>query len=46
MIAALGAGARDKPETAIGTMLMDVLQETLPGYVRPNTCDLIRSAPF
>jgi len=46
MIQALGAGIRDKPETAAGTMMMDILQETLPGYVRPNTCDLIRSARF
>jgi hypothetical protein len=46
MIAALGAGVRSKPETAIGTMLTDVLAETVPGYVRPNTCDFIRNAPF
>jgi hypothetical protein len=46
MIEALGDGIRDKPETAAGTTMADVLEETLPGYVRPNICDDIRNAPF
>jgi hypothetical protein len=46
MIAAFTEGIREKPETAYGTMFTDILEETLPGYVRPNLCDLIRSAPF
>jgi hypothetical protein len=46
MIEALAAGVRDKPETAIGNMMSDVLEATDPGYVRPNVCDLIRSSPF
>ena len=46
MIAALAAGIRDKPETAIGTMMTDILEATVPGYVRPNICDVIQSARF
>jgi hypothetical protein len=46
MIEALAAGARDKPETAIGTILPDVLEAVVPGYVRPNACDAIRNSPF
>jgi hypothetical protein len=46
VIAALAAGIRDKPETAVGTMLPDILEATVPGYVRPNLCELIQSAPF
>jgi HD domain len=46
MIEALAAGARDKPETAIGTMMTDMLEATVPGYVRPNVCDLIRNSRF
>jgi len=46
MIEALAAGVRDKPETAIGTMMTDILAATVPGYVRPDVCELIRNAPF
>jgi hypothetical protein len=46
MIEALAAGVRDKPETAIGTMMTDVLEEAVPGYVRPNVCDFIRNSRF
>jgi HD superfamily phosphodiesterase len=46
IIAAFSAGIRDKPETAYGTMYTDILEGTVPGYVRPNLCDLIRAAPF
>ena len=46
MIEALAAGARDKPETAIGTMMTDILEATVPGYVRPNVCNLIQNSPF
>jgi len=46
MIEALAAGVRDKPETAIGTMLTDILEATVPGYVRPNVCDAIQNARF
>jgi HD domain len=40
------AGIRDKPQTAYGTMNADILEATVPGYVRTNYCDLIRNAPF
>ena len=46
MIEALAAGVRDKPETAVGNMMADVLEATVPGYVRPNICDDIRNARF
>jgi hypothetical protein len=46
VIAALGAGMRDKPETAFGTTHPDILEETLPGYVKPNFCDMIRNSRF
>jgi hypothetical protein len=46
MIEALAAGVREKPETAVGTMMTDILEATVPGYVRPNVCDYIRDAPF
>jgi hypothetical protein len=46
MIEALAAGTRDKPETAVGNMVADVLEATVPGYVRPNVCDAIRSSRF
>jgi hypothetical protein len=46
MIEALAAGIRGKPETAIGTMMTDVLEATVPGYVRPNVCDAIKNSRF
>ena len=46
MIEALAAGVRDKPETAVGTMLTDILEATVPGYARPNVCDAIKSSRF
>jgi hypothetical protein len=44
MIDALSAGIRDKPETAEGTAMTDILEATVPGYVRPNLCDAIRAS--
>jgi hypothetical protein len=46
IIQAFSAGMRDKPETAYGTMNTDVLAATVPGYVRPNFLDFIRTAAF
>jgi HD domain-containing protein len=46
IIAAFSAGIRDKPETAYGTMYTDILEATVPGYVRPNLCDRIRGSRF
>jgi hypothetical protein len=46
MIEALAEGISYKPETAVGTMLTDVLEATVPGYVRPNFCDYVRNSGF
>jgi hypothetical protein len=46
IIEAFSAGMRDKPETAFGTMNTDILEATIPGYVRPNFCDYIRGSGF
>ena len=35
-----------KPMTAFGTMNTDVLERTLPGYRRPNFCELIAANPL
>jgi hypothetical protein len=42
----LAAGVRDKPETAVGTVLTDILEATVPGYVRPNVCEAIQHSRF
>ena len=46
IVQAFSAGMRDKPETAFGTMNTDILEATVPGYVRPNFCDYIRNSRF
>jgi hypothetical protein len=46
MIDALAAGVRHKPETAVGNMMSDILEATVPGYVRPDICAAIRNSPF
>ena len=46
IVEAFSAGMRDKPETTFGTMNTDILEATVPGYVRPNFCDYIRNSPF
>ena len=46
IVEAFAAGMRDKPETTFGTMNTDILEATVPGYVRPNFCDYIRGARF
>ena len=46
IVEAFSAGMRDKPETAFGTMNTDILEATVPGYVRPNFCDYIRGSRF
>jgi hypothetical protein len=46
IVEAFSAGIRDKPETAYGTMNTDILEATVPGYVRPNFCDFIRNSRF
>ena len=39
-------GFAHKPATTFGTMNADVLERTLPGYRRPNFCDLIAANPL
>ena len=46
IIEALAAGISYKPQTAVGTMMTDILEATVPGYVRPNICDYIWNARF
>jgi hypothetical protein len=46
IIEAFSAGIRDKPETAFGTMNTDILEATVPAYVKPNFCDYIRNSRF
>jgi hypothetical protein len=46
IVEAFLAGMRDKPETTFGTVNADIVEGTVPGYVRPNYCDLIHAAPF
>jgi hypothetical protein len=46
IVQAFMGGLRDKPETAFGTMNTDILEATVPGYVRPNFCDYIRNSRF
>jgi HD superfamily phosphodiesterase len=46
IIHAFGAGIAHKPETAFGNVKADVLERELPGYVRPNFCELILASPF
>jgi hypothetical protein len=46
MIEALSAGVRDKPETAVGTMMTDILEATVRGYGRPNICDASQNSRF
>src|SRR4051794_16401356 len=46
IVEAFSAGMQDKPETAFGTMNTDILEATVPGYVRPNFCDYIQNARF
>ena len=46
IVEAFSAGMRDKPETTFGTMNTDILEATVPGYVRPNFCDYIHNSRF
>jgi HD superfamily phosphodiesterase len=44
MIQAFADGMAHRPDTAFGTVMADVLAETLPGYEPPNFCALIRGS--
>jgi len=46
IVEAFSAGMLDNPETTFGTMNADILEATVPGYVRPNYCDYIRDSRF
>jgi HD domain-containing protein len=46
IVEAFSEGVRHKPEAAFGTLMTDILEETVPGYVRPNFCDYIRNSRF
>jgi hypothetical protein len=46
IVEAFADGMRSKPQTAFGTMNVDILEAKVPGYVRPNFCDYIASSGF
>jgi hypothetical protein len=46
IVRAFADGFACKPSTAFGTMNTDVLERMLPGYHRPNFCDLIAANPL
>lgn len=46
IVEAFADGIKHKPETAFGNIKADVLEKLLPGYVRPNFCDMIAASPF
>jgi hypothetical protein len=46
IIRAFADGIKHKPETAFGNVKADVMAAMLPGYVRPNFCEMIAAAPF
>jgi HD domain len=46
IIQAFGAGIAHKPHTAFGNVKSDVLERTLPGYRRPNFCEMILGSPY
>jgi len=46
IIEALAGGLRAKPETAYATWQTDILDATMPGYARPNFCDVVRRSRF
>jgi hypothetical protein len=46
IVDALAGPLRDKPETAYASWQTDILEATMPGYVRPSFCDVVRSSRF
>jgi hypothetical protein len=46
IVRAFADGIAHKPHTAFGNVKADVLERLLPGYVRPNFCDLIANSQF
>jgi hypothetical protein len=45
MIDALAAGIRNKPETAVGTRMTDILEATVPGTCGPTSATTSRTLP-
>ena len=46
ILEALADGLRDKPGTAYAPWQVDLLERWMPGYVRPNFCDVVRHSRF
>ena len=46
IVQAFADGIKHKPETAFGNVKADVMAKMLPGYVRPNFCEMIANSPF
>jgi hypothetical protein len=46
IVRAFADGIKHKPETAFGNVKADVMAALLPGYVRPNFCEMIAASPF
>lgn len=46
IVQAFADGIAHKPATAFGNVKADVLEKLLPGYVRPNFCQMIAGSPF
>jgi HD domain len=46
IIRAFADGIKHKPETAFGNVKADVMAAMLPGYVRPNFCEMIAASRF
>ena len=46
MLHAFVEGIKHKPQTAFGNVKSDVLEDQLPGYVRPSFVDYVRRSPL
>jgi HD domain len=46
IVDAFADGMRSKPDTAFGTVNVDILEAKVPGYLRPNFCDFIAGSGF
>jgi hypothetical protein len=46
IVRAFADGTAHTPQTAFGNVKADVLDKLLPGYVRPNFCEMIAGSPF
>jgi hypothetical protein len=46
IVQAFSEGCAYKPATTFGTMVADVVERALPGYRRPNFCEMIAANPL